>query len=286
MVITKSSELFSIIKEKILEELFDVNYEFIGKCEESSYMFSNLKNPSDSAIEELKKLLENDLEKEKSNVDFLRENSTKKEEAGLSSRNHRKNIRKKSYLDISAQDMKESLSYINEFEIKSMEITKKNKNVTSSANSEKDTSDIIMNEIDNKSTLMTDNLKTFNKTFSSESVTASNLTKPRKFSLPEKSFFKHKKIIVYNKKKISPLDPNQIRFLFKGFFGEDDDCFNFEELNGGLYSNKFYKNVYNKHNGLTESVATKRKYVCMKLLQILKLFVSLCLILCQLVTET
>jgi hypothetical protein len=92
--------------------------------------------------------------------------------------------------------------------------------------------------------------------------------------MPSESFFKNKKITVFNKKRISPLDPNQIRFLFKGFFGEDDDCFNFEELNDGLYSKKFYKNVYNKYNGLTESLATKRKHVCIKLLQILKLFVN------------
>jgi hypothetical protein len=105
-----------------------------------------------------------------------------------------------------------------------------------------------------------------------------------------------------NKKKLVPIDSYQLQFLFNDFIDkENQDSFEFsksnsnisftsqnllkintinnknidfkQKLNSGIYGDNFYSSVYNKYNGLSESLANKRKHVCLKLLNILKLLV-------------
>jgi hypothetical protein len=73
------------------------------------------------------------------------------------------------------------------------------------------------------------------------------------------------------------LNSEEINFLFKGYLCDDSiSCeANFKEkLQSGEYSNNFYQNVYSKYNGLDKELANKRKHVCLKLLNILKLIVK------------
>ncbi len=89
-----------------------------------------------------------------------------------------------------------------------------------------------------------------------------------------------------NKKKLPQLDSFQMKFLFKDFIedniqninaeSESDSLNDFkEQLKHGVYCENFYQNVYCKYNGLSQSHANKRKHVCLKLLNILKLIVRL-----------
>ena len=83
--------------------------------------------------------------------------------------------------------------------------------------------------------------------------------------------------LTINKKQLAPFNDSQIKLLFKDFISDDlmdnshlDFCY---KLENGIYHEEFYQSVYNKYNGLTESLAHKRKHVCLKLLNILKLIV-------------
>ena len=82
------------------------------------------------------------------------------------------------------------------------------------------------------------------------------------------------------KKDVPHLDSFQMKFLFKDFIQEDvtdssSTSSDFKDkLKDGIYSENFYQNVYNKYNGLSESLANKRKHVCLKLLNILRLIVG------------
>lgn len=82
-----------------------------------------------------------------------------------------------------------------------------------------------------------------------------------------------------NKNKLSPLNEGQIKLLFKDFICDDlmdNSHLDFQcKLKNGIYSQDFYQNIYNKYNGLSESLANKRKNVCLKLLNILKKIVPL-----------
>jgi hypothetical protein len=271
-IVTKSSELFSIIKEKILDELFEVNQEIIVSMGDDLNMILGMKNNVQNSFNQMKNKLEEELDKFKKNlVNIERECSLLSDKIGVttgkSSTFFKRNTRKGSHPDFNQRDVNESLSNINEFEIKDVEIKPNKTNKISSRNSERDNSEIIIND--------NDNLKICNKTVSSNSIATINVNNNnKKFAIAEKNFFKDEKARSYNKTSFSPLDSNQIRFLFKGFIGEEDDNFNFEEkLSSGIYSMNFYKNIYTKYNGLTETLACKRKHVCIKLLQILKLFV-------------
>jgi hypothetical protein len=240
---------------------------------------SNLKNSLPITSDDYKKKLVDDLEKFiNSNLTLDRENSFLNEKIPFNQINSnprfKRITRKRSIYDISPVNADESFSNINELDLKSVEMSKRTRNLMSSGNSERDASDLILHESEKCN--LNDNLKISKKTVSCDSIMTLNLNNHNnsKFTVNEKNIFKDKKEFTYKKKKFSPLDSNQIRFLFKGFFGEDEENLNIEEKqSSGIYSKNFYKNVYNKYNGLTESVACKRKHVCIKLLQILKLFV-------------
>jgi len=79
-----------------------------------------------------------------------------------------------------------------------------------------------------------------------------------------------------NKQKIPVISSYQMKLLFGEYIIDDDENSDFKEtLNTGAYSENFYQNVYNKYNGLSKSLAIKRKNVCLKLLNILKLIVTI-----------
>jgi hypothetical protein len=91
-----------------------------------------------------------------------------------------------------------------------------------------------------------------------------------------------KSLKAVNKKNIPQLDSFQMKLLFKDFITDENVstesgsmCDFKDQLKDGVYCEHFYQNVYCKYNGLSESLANKRKHVCLKLLNILKLIVSL-----------
>ncbi len=234
---------------------------------------TNLKNNLQLSLEEMKKKIEDDLEGfKKIQMNINRESSILSEKIGFKTAKSnsllKRNTRKRSYQDLSIHDVNESLSNINDFDIKGIEARKKGI-LISAGNSDREITEIIINE--NGNCNFDDNVKICNKNVSSSSMNTLNLNSNNKFTFTGKSFFNNEKVLINNKRKFSPLDPNQIRFLFKGFIGEDEEIE--EKLSGGIYSRNFYKNIYTKYNGLTETLAFKRKHVCIKLLQILKLFV-------------
>lgn len=127
-----------------------------------------------------------------------------------------------------------------------------------------------------------------NRRTSTTSITKNNFTHPPKQikyknHTPPKSKNETSqiKMSALNKKKVPAIDSYQVKLLLKDFINLDDPeqqiDMNNEESNQNLtiYSENFYQNVYNKYNGLSESLANKRKHVCLKLLNILKLLVSL-----------
>jgi hypothetical protein len=101
----------------------------------------------------------------------------------------------------------------------------------------------------------------------------------KNFSIPKntnKSTSMLNPLIAINKNKLPSLDDGQIRLLFKDFITDDmmDNSHFRCKLQNGIYGQEFYQTVYNKYNGLSESLANKRKHVCLKLLNILKLIVK------------
>ncbi len=79
-------------------------------------------------------------------------------------------------------------------------------------------------------------------------------------------------IVDTNHKKLFPFDSKQTTLLFKGYlFNEEMDCT--EKLQNGFYCNEFYQKTYNKFNNLDQGLAWKRKKVCKKLLNILRILV-------------
>jgi hypothetical protein len=281
VIVTKSSELFSIIKEKVLDELFDMNLEVIGNISEkliskSSSNF-NLKNkPLINSDEFSTKLLE-DLEKFKKNYHSLQNDNSFLSDNQMHPNSHFKRItRKKSNIDICPVDMNESFKFtnVNDLENNSLDLSRRKRNLINAESFERDPSDLFVHEKERCN--FSDNLKICNKTVSCDSIMTLNPNNLNnsKIKFNENHGYKDKKDLIYNKKKFSPLDSNQIWFLFRGFFVEDEEILNIEDRPiNGFYTNSFFKNVYNKNNGLSERLACKRKHVCIKLLQILKIFV-------------
>ncbi len=74
------------------------------------------------------------------------------------------------------------------------------------------------------------------------------------------------------KKSLFPLDEEQMTHLFKGYLFNDEKNFR-EKLRNGSFCDEFFKKTYNKYNNLTQNLAWKRKKVCKKLLNILKVLV-------------
>ena len=74
------------------------------------------------------------------------------------------------------------------------------------------------------------------------------------------------------KQSLFPFDENQMKQLFKGYlFNDEKDCR--EKLKNGSLCDEFYNKTYNKYNNLTQSLAWKRRKVCKKLLNILRIIV-------------
>ncbi len=75
------------------------------------------------------------------------------------------------------------------------------------------------------------------------------------------------------KQSLFPIDENQMTQLFKGFlFNDVNDCR--EKLKNGSLCDEFFKKTYNKYNNLTQNLAWKRRKVCKKLFNILKILVK------------
>ncbi len=76
------------------------------------------------------------------------------------------------------------------------------------------------------------------------------------------------------RKSLFPFDEEQMTHLFKGYlFNEEKDCK--DKLRDGSICDEFFKKTYNKYNNLAQNLAWKRKKVCKKLFNILKVLVIL-----------
>jgi hypothetical protein len=75
---------------------------------------------------------------------------------------------------------------------------------------------------------------------------------------------------IHHSAKLMPMNGKQVKLLFKDLFDEDID---FDKLLNGHCWDEFYKKTYSKFNNLEPKQASKRKKVCKKLLQILKILV-------------
>lgn len=258
--------------------MFDLNLEVIGNIHKKFISTSssnfNLKNKPIISDEFTTKLLE-DLEKsKKAHWCLENENSFLPDHQMRSNTQFKRITRKKSNGDICPVDFDESFNNNKYLENNSLDISRRKRNLIKSKSFERDPIDLLVHE--NERCNLSDNLKICNKTVSCDSIMTLNLNNLNNSEIKfnENKVFKDKKDLIYSKKNFSPLDSNQIRFLFKGFFGENEENLNIEDrLINRFSSDNFFKNVYNKYNGLTERLACKRKHVCIKLLQILKLFV-------------
>jgi hypothetical protein len=258
--VTKSSELFSIIKEKILEEVFDLG----GGCQNTETFLKNKECEENHLVDdEFKK----NLSRELIEIKISRNNSTGNMDIELERKQSTAsltNFRRKSKKDI---------------EENKVIIEENNKKMELKNNTEKD---ILKPTAVNKSVLNaknkypeSSNLKNFKnlKNNIPPTGTSDNTSK----NIPNSNIKNPNNTTFINKNNFSPFNSNQVKFLFKGFFGDDDnENFNFqEEISTGQFHQNFYNNVYNKYNGLPESFACKRKNVCLKLLQILELIVKI-----------
>ncbi len=80
---------------------------------------------------------------------------------------------------------------------------------------------------------------------------------------------------IHHSAKLMPMNGKQVKLLFKDLFDEDLD---FDKLLNGHCWDEFYEKTYSKFNNLEPKQASKRKKVCKKLLQILKILVFVILI--------
>jgi hypothetical protein len=86
-----------------------------------------------------------------------------------------------------------------------------------------------------------------------------------------------RKLFSINKKEVInsnlKFDFSELKLLFKDYIDEDYEILELNEILNSFHIKYFYQNIYNKYNGLSESLANKRKKVCLKLLNIMKIIV-------------
>jgi hypothetical protein len=77
-----------------------------------------------------------------------------------------------------------------------------------------------------------------------------------------------------SKASLIPFDSKQTSLLFKGYLYNEElqDCT--EKVQTGQYCDEFYQKTYSKFNNLEQRLAWKRKKVCKKLFNILKILVK------------
>lgn len=76
------------------------------------------------------------------------------------------------------------------------------------------------------------------------------------------------------KRKLLPFNVSQMCYLFKGILFNDELPENCKEkLQNCYYSEHFFNCIYNKNNNLTKFLASKRRKLCLKLLNIFKIIV-------------
>ncbi len=241
----KSNELITFIREKILSEIFEFEnvQEEMAKLLQQEQQFYKFD-------QEFKKELEKDLDQEVETGLNLKRKRTTRETVNNFSRKE-------------TSTRKETLSR----RTSRQNIEEKDEDIFTSKDG---TNDVIINKSNNLNNCPNSSLHNVEqKEYKRE---AFNLPKTIK-KAPSRS----SSLIALNKNKLPSLDDGQIRLLFKDFISDDhmdNSHFRFK-LQNGIYGHEFYQNVYNKYNGLSESLANKRKHVCLKLLNILKLIVYL-----------
>ncbi len=299
----KASELFSIIKEKILSELFE--YE---KDEKSLKEFLNTRSELDSKENELEEITknltmlieksnlgQNDFSLNKMNSNLSLGNSTRVESIqDINNFKFQRKTRKASskFNDENLEKFYYNHNPINPNNINNhLKLNNKNQMELSEKDMKSLTNEVIEDEEEfnkNENNFnLNEMLKDKNEQNEEKAEQKENLnqTSNRKLQIIINSTPKitqsHPNIHLLKKKRnLFPFNNQQINILFKGFLVDEKQTVDDDKLKSAAYCDDFFKNIYSKFNGLPKRIAFKRKNVCLKLKQIFKYLVFILLILC------
>lgn len=298
LVSIKASELFTIIKDKVISEIFEFE-----KDSQMLYELFNKKTDFDSKsdVEENMKeiigkidLCITDLPKLKKSTGFFSKNSETFSEfnSNIFKRNTRKSSTRmdedleKLYTDLNTNNLlninnkmekENSVSEKKNSEMKFMKLKTDSDDLKEIINFEvkseptKKVSFSDFNQNKNNNNISNNiNISSINNSKSSQEEKENHSQKIQK-----NSNLNNNTKLLKKKRTLIPLNSQQTNLLFKGYLYDDKIIMDDSKLKSGYYIEDFFKNSYSKVNGLPNNTAFKRKNVCLKLRHIFKNIVIL-----------